>query len=1114
MADNGLHTVLRHVRTLVGVESAAGLPDRELLTRFIHSRDESAFAALVERHGPMVLAVCRRVLRHEQDAEDAGQAAFLVLARTAASIRKRTALGSWLHGVAYRLARKVREGNIRRYSRESRARGTPPPGPETEASWREVQAVLDEELGRLPEKYRAPLVLCYLEGRSRDEAARELGLSSTTLRGRLEQGRGLLRARLARRGVALSAALLVPVLAADAVVGATPAPLVVTTVRAAVGFAAGRAVPAATLSTRAAAWAEGGVRAMVMTKLKAGVSLLLVVAALAAGAALTARPTPREADREARPDQADQAAPAKPPARVDGEGFLLPDGVVARLGSARLRHGGWVHDVCFAPDGKLIASVGTDNALRVWDGDTGKQVFILRRPGGGFDRVAFASTAKAIVVAGHDKATACDLWRVDAATGKVTARLPLTGARPAPAAVRFSHDGSRLAVGTPDTKQLSLFDTTTGDPLWTAGLANEAPTGAAFAADGSTVAVCTEPASVRLFDRDGKPVAAWAATGTAMANVALSPDGGRVVAYDKTKSELHAWDRDGGKLLWKQRHPSDYALMFAPDGRALAGSAYGYTAAAVDAADGKARSSFAGMVEATASAFRPDGKVVAFGTISGTIGLFDAATGKPVAPSADPPHEVRWLRFAADGKTLYGWSADWFAWDVDTGKQRRVTNTGWNYGVPLSPDGRLTASVVWYSGSQPLGSDDDGTRLEIHNAATGALVQSHRGKAWQGQGLIWKDFAQDSKSLVSGLADGTVRAWAVDTGEELVRVSGHRGPSQYHAFSADGRVLVTGAAGDPAEEFPVRVADLKAGKELAKFHPGVGVVAVAVSADGRRVAAGAYTNSAGKPDPREVVVVWDVASGKELIRVPQHGDGGHIALSPDGRTLAVAARWKGEVRVREVASGSERFVFRHDGEVTGLAFAPDGHTLAAASKEAPVYLWDVTGDLDGPPPTWEAAGADRVWDDLGSNDAARGFTALRRLRAEPATTIAFLRERSKAHPPEAAALKKLLADLDASDFQTRAKATATLAGFGEAVHDALRAELTHAVSPESRKRLQGLLDRLAATTPARLRLIRAVEAVEGLATPEAKALLETWAGGNSGPTLTAEAIAALSRRRR
>jgi hypothetical protein len=249
--------------------------------------------------------------------------------------------------------------------------------------------------------------------------------------------------------------------------------------------------------------------------------------------------------------------------------------------------------------------------------------------------------------------------------------------------------------------------------------------------------------------------------------------------------------------------------------------------------------------------------------------------------------------------------------------------------------------------------------------------------------------------------------------------------------------------------------------------------------------------------------------------VPQHGEGGFVALSPDGRTFAVSRGWKSEVRVWEVASGRERFVFRHDGEITSLAFAPDGRTLAAASKEAPVYLWDFAGELAAAPPKWEAADAGRLWEELASDSAARAFAALRRLRMHPAAAVPLLRARTKLPAaPDAEALKRLFADLESADFRTRENATAALIGFGEVIQGALEKEQACTRSDEVRARVGRLLARLTARTPERIRLIRAVEAVEGMAGSEAKGLLEEWARGAAGGTLAAEAMAALARRRR
>src|SRR5262249_28837220 len=163
------------------------------------------FEELVHRHGPMVLAVCRRILRGRQDGEDAFQATFLVLARRAGSIGKRESLGSWLHGVALRTSLKARRDLARRRLHERRAvpMSATDPDPDAKAAWRDVSPVVDEAVQKLPEQYRAPVVLCYLEGRTYAEAARQLGLSKGTLSTRLTKAREVLRARLAGRGVSL-----------------------------------------------------------------------------------------------------------------------------------------------------------------------------------------------------------------------------------------------------------------------------------------------------------------------------------------------------------------------------------------------------------------------------------------------------------------------------------------------------------------------------------------------------------------------------------------------------------------------------------------------------------------------------------------------------------------------------------------------------------------------------------------------------------------------------------------------------------------------------------------------------------------------------------------------
>src|SRR5438105_279143 len=296
MADTELGTVVRHIRDLVASRATHEQTDRQLLEAFLASRDERAFAEVVTRHGPLVLAVCRRVLGHQQDAEDAFQAAFLVLARNAGSIRKHESLGSWLHGVAYRIAMKAKRDAARRRLREREVKAMPHRSP-PDLAWPEVQLILDQEIQRLPVKYRAVFVLCCLEGKNRAEVARELDLKEGTVRSRLSQARKQLQQRLCRRGIALTAVLGAAALSKGATLAAVPGALAISTVRAALLFVSGEAPVAGLVSAQVTTLARAATRAMFASKLKTAAICLLAagLVAAAAGALAQRRPAPQSA---------------------------------------------------------------------------------------------------------------------------------------------------------------------------------------------------------------------------------------------------------------------------------------------------------------------------------------------------------------------------------------------------------------------------------------------------------------------------------------------------------------------------------------------------------------------------------------------------------------------------------------------------------------------------------------------------------------------------------------------------------------------------------------------------------------------------------------------------
>jgi RNA polymerase sigma factor (sigma-70 family) len=270
--------------------------DAQLLGCFIEHRDEAAFAALVRRHGPMVFGVCQRVLRNYCDAEDAFQATFLVLVRKAAGIASRELLANWLYRVAYQTALKARAMAGKRRRRETQMSEMPEPEAPPQDLWSDLQSLLDRELSWLPDKYRVPILLCDLEGRSRTEAARQLGWPEGTLSGRLARAREMLARRLARRGVMATAGTLAGLFARQAASACVPTSVAVSTIKAAASLVTGQTITGQTaaagaISFKVAALTEGVLKAMLMTKLKIAAVFLLLTGLMAVGGGLLAYQT-------------------------------------------------------------------------------------------------------------------------------------------------------------------------------------------------------------------------------------------------------------------------------------------------------------------------------------------------------------------------------------------------------------------------------------------------------------------------------------------------------------------------------------------------------------------------------------------------------------------------------------------------------------------------------------------------------------------------------------------------------------------------------------------------------------------------------------------------------
>jgi RNA polymerase sigma factor (sigma-70 family) len=318
-----MNRFVRHLRRAALAHESGGRTDGQLLECFVARRDETAFEALVRRHGPMVLGVCRRLLGHAHDAEDAFQATFLVLVRKAATLRQRELVGNWLYGTAYRAALETKAASASHRAKERQVREMPEPEALVETDgWCDLRPLLDRELNRLPDKYRVPVVLCDLEGRKRKEVARQLHIPEGTLSSRLAKARKLLAKRLARHHPALSGGALALALSPSAASACVPSALVVTTVQAATLMAAGSAAGGA-ISAKVAAVTEGVLRAMFVTKLKVlGAALLACCLLGSGGAALLPDAVAQVAAAQAAPPGPIAPAPAPPqagpeqPARV------------------------------------------------------------------------------------------------------------------------------------------------------------------------------------------------------------------------------------------------------------------------------------------------------------------------------------------------------------------------------------------------------------------------------------------------------------------------------------------------------------------------------------------------------------------------------------------------------------------------------------------------------------------------------------------------------------------------------------------------------------------------------------------------------------------------------
>jgi RNA polymerase sigma factor (sigma-70 family) len=1107
MARTQLNAVLRHIHTLAGAPNDREPADRELLERFVERGEEAAFTVLVRRHGRLVESVCRHVLRHHQDAEDALQATFLVLARKAAGIRKREALASWLHGVAYRIALAARRNAARRRAKEKEAMTKPSAQIPPETAWRDVQEILDEEIRRLPENQRAPFIPCFLEGQSRAEAARELGWKEGTVSSRLARARQRLQKRLLRRGVSLSAVLGAAALTAPAGAAALPVSRLVEAALRPAG---------AGVSPAAIALADTLIRAMGAARRTAGALLILFLTVLLAGAGvltqhLPGRPSPQKRRQTAPlPSLGESRTPPATEKRHGGNpsGDPLPPGAIGRIGTIRFRHGGPITCAAFAPNGKLLASGGYDNAVALWD----------------------------------------------VATGKEKGRL--LGHRTGIEAVAFSQEGRFLASGGggPDGKggesrMIRVWDLATRKEI--AGFCKLGLTvrSLAFSRDGKRVASAFADQSVRVWEvAGGKELLFLPRPGTGTI-AALAPDASHAAWGCAGKTVVIHELRRGKQTLRRNNLPSGVAaLAFTRDGKTLAVGGEVAPVVLLDARTGKQIGRFPGQKQKVkAVAFLPGGKILAAWHEGGTLCLWDRSTGKLVQKL---PKRFGTAAFAPDGKTvaLCDRTEAVNLWDFrkDSPACRLRAHEG---GITSSTLGGDNKTLTTYSqGDRTVRRWDLGSRSELNQLEVGkegeavffSIACSTPGKTLAAAGYT----VNKTGALRPAL-------WLVEaaTGKRLHSLGGHRGLLRCAAFSPDGRTLASG--GEDRSIFLWDVATAKQLRHLRGHEGGIG--ALAFSPDGSVLA------SAGNGPNDQSLRLWETSTGRLLHRIGRgYCDTGSVAFSPDGRTVA-AATGEQPVRLWEVATGQERLTLArqpgwwircvafspdgnflaggvdndvclwslqtgarvcrfpgHRGSVNSLAFLPDGATLISGSSDTTALLWDVRAILRAGRCRPQKLGANELASlgaDLTGSDGARAYQALFALAAAPGQSLPLIKKRLRPVLPLTRVQERQaahwIAALGNNRFTVRQQGTRSLAALGEAARPALKKALAARPAPEEGRRLVNLLAGLEGK--ARYPEIRALELLERIGTADAQRVLAALARGQREAWLTREAGTALVR---
>ncbi len=973
MADTHRNSLLHYIRHLIGSDPTADMTDRQLLERFLDQRDETAVEALVRRYGPLVFGVCRRILRNDHTAQDAFQATFLVLIRKAPTLIYCERLGGWLYRVAYRLALRARANEARRRQREARAARREADTAGHDSTTSELVVALEEELQRLPERHRVPLVLCYLEGKTNEQAALILGCPQGSMSARLAQARERLRVSLSRRGYTVVATGISSLLVSAAAEAAVPLPLFSNTVRAALWFFRAESASTDFVSTQAVTLARQACRAMLVSKLKIP-ALILASAMLGTGATMVLKAAPQTDP----PGQVvSQSVPDKRPEKTERLDERLPKDAIARMGTTKLRHGGPVFFAAYTPDGKSLVTAGRDRTVRLWDLATSKEIRRFdwaEAPPDGKEELSqdeasekqlqqelddLALSGKA-ALSPDAKIVAASrgglVWLWETASGKKLHCLQTGQKRLVHLA--FSINGASLATLSPNGRAFAVWDVVSGRCLRSIQI--ELP--ASYDRSGS----------VFLNDQDAivSPSFQYVAyqwrdpTGVRQIRI-------RELATGKEPPPIHAggfggtlafcFSADEKTLMWDEWY-SGNGIVFSEVATGKELRRLG---------DKRAKDgTYTGRPELTlAISHSPDGRYLALCRESHTIELWDLGSGKSTYPTGKPtmaqlyhrfPDSVGALvrpalAFSSDSKMLISslGGAALHQFRVDTGKITPEPVSAHRAPVctlALSADGK---SLATFGSGDPIRFWEWPTGKESKEEGLPATA-THVVFASGGQ------FAFAVGNQITFRGNGGAKTWPL-ADEDFP-------PLMALALSPDGTVLASRNFDNP--EVQLWDATGKHRRSLGRLDEGPRFVA-----DGTREAAGVVVpDVVFSPDgrclagagPRRQLCLWDVDTGNVLWEQPSQA--GQVierfAFSPSGHMLA-SVQADGTVTLYETSNGAKRaqlgeadqknqkvyLSYDYYGRVrvhptrrtspVCLAFSPDGRYLAMAKDTPTIHLWDV-----------------------------------------------------------------------------------------------------------------------------------------------------------------------------